>query len=76
MVGVGFIRNGKIKLEASYSNSDLEIAIALGESLARHNNREVVIFLYNNNSRRVKILKRIKQVRTGFLWISKKVAIT
>jgi len=75
MIGVGFKRNGKITLEASCLDNELESATAIGESLVRHGKGEVIVYLYHRGKRKVKILKRIKSVRRGFLWLGKGVAI-
>jgi len=75
MIGVGFKRNGKIKLEVSYDDSELEVAIAMGESLARHNRGEVYVFLVTKGKPKVKVLKRIRRARSGFLGIGRKVVV-
>ena len=75
MIGVGFKRNGKITLEASCLDNELESATAIGESLARHGRGEVVVYLYHKGKTKVKILKRIKPIRRGFLWLGKGVAV-
>ena len=75
MIGVGFRGKKKIKMEASYDNSELETAVALGESLAHHNRGEVVVFLYDKGKPRVKVLKRIKAVRSGFLGLRRRVVV-
>lgn len=76
MIGVGFRKKRKITLEASYDNGDFDTAVATGESLARHSKGEVVVYLYFKNSNKVKILKRIKMVHAGFLWLGKRVVTT
>ena len=76
MIGVGFKNHKKITLEASFDDSEFEAAVAVGESLARHNRGEVTVFLYTTGKSKVKILKRIKLVRAGFLGLRRKVAIT
>jgi len=72
MVGVGFKKGRKIKFEAGFSNDSFETAVAFGESLARHRKGEVAVFLYNKGESKVKILKRIKMVRAGFLWLGRR----
>jgi len=74
MIGVGFKKKGKITLESSFEDNELETAIMLGESLASHSKKTVTVFLYKKGSTKVKILKNIKMVRTGFLGLRKKVA--
>ena len=71
MIGIGFKRNNKITLEASCFDNELEAATSIGESLARHSRGEVVVYLYHRGKPKVKILKRIKSVRRGFLWLGK-----
>jgi len=75
VIGIGFKHNGKITCEATCLDNELESATAIGESLARHSNREVIVYLYHRGKQKVKILKRIKSVRKGFLWLGKGVAI-
>ena len=75
MIGIGFRRNGKITLEASCFDNELESATAIGESLARHGKGEVVVYLYHKGKPKVKILKRINSIRRGFLWLGKGVTI-
>ena len=75
MIGIGFRRNSKITREASCLDNELESATAIGESLARHGKGEVVVYLYHKGKSRVKILKRIKSIRRGFLWLGKGVAV-
>lgn len=76
MVGVGFRKGRKITLEVSFDNDSLESAVAMGESMARHNKKEVIVFLYTKDRPKVKVLKRIKAVRAGFMWLGKKVVAT
>jgi hypothetical protein len=76
MVGIGFSKKGKITLEASYGDSELDTAIAMGESLARHGKREVIVYLYKKGKPKVRVLKRIKAVRSGFMWLGKRVIAT
>lgn len=76
MIGVGFKRNSKITLEASYDDSEFDTAVALGEALARHNKHGVIVFLYHKGRQKVKILKKIKMVRAGFLGLRRKIAVT
>ena len=73
MIGIGFKKNGKITLEASFEDSEFEAAKAVGESLARHNRHEVLVYLYTKGKPKVKVLKKIKLVRTGFLGLRRKV---
>lgn len=75
MIGIGFKRNGKITLEASCLDNELEAATVIGESLARHGKCEVAVYLYHKGSSKVKILRRIKSIRRGFLWLGKGVAV-
>jgi len=75
MIGVGFRKGEKITLEASYSDSELDLAIALGESLATHNKGKVLVYLYNKGKPKVKILKTIKRVNTGFFGLRQKVVV-
>ena len=75
MIGIGFKRNGKITREASCLDHELEAATAIGESLAMHGKGEVVVYIYRKNRPKVKILKRIKSIRRGFLWLGKGVVV-
>ena len=76
MIGVGFKRNGKITCEARYMDGELETAMVLGEGLARHNRGEVLVYLYKKDRPGVKVLKRIRLTRTGFLGLGRKVVTT
>lgn len=76
MIGVGFKNCRKITLESSFEESGFETALALGESLARHSKKQVVVFLYKKGCPKIKILKKIKLVNTGFLWLRRRIAIT
>lgn len=73
MIGVGFKNHKKITLEASFEDSEFEAAKAVGESLARHSKNEVLVYLYIKGKLKVKVLKKIKLVRTGFLGLKRKV---
>jgi len=73
MIGVGFSKGGKITLDASYGDNEFELAVSFGESLARHNKGTVVVFLYKKGIKKVKILKKIRLVNTGFLGLRRKV---
>jgi len=75
MIGIGFKRNGKITLEASCLDNEIDAATAIGESLARHGKGEVVVYLYHKGKLKVKILKRIRSIRRGFLWLGKGIAV-
>ena len=74
MIGVGFKKKRKITLESSFEDNELETAIMLGESLASHSKKTVTVFLYKKGNTKVKVLKNIRMVRTGFLGLRKKVA--
>ena len=74
MIGVGFKNKRKITLESSFEDNELETAIMLGESLASHSKKTVTVFLYKKGNTKVKVLKNIKLVRTGFLGLRRKVA--
>lgn len=76
MIGVGFKNHKKITLETIFEDSEFETAVALGESLARHSKKLVIVFLYKKGSPKVRILKKIKLVRTGLLRLRKKVMVT
>jgi len=76
VIGVGFRKRGKITLEASYNNNELETAVTLGKSLSKNSKGEVIVFLYKKNKSKVKILKRIKLVRAGLLGMRRRIAIT
>jgi len=76
MIGVGVLhRDKRITKQASYDDSSLDTAIAMGESLARHNNDKIIVFLYSKGSSKVTVLKRIKRVRTGFLGLKQKIVV-
>jgi len=73
MIGVGFSKKGKIKLAASYEDNEFDLAVSFGEALARHNKGTVEVFLYKKGIKKVKTLKKIKLVNTGFLGLRRKV---
>lgn len=73
MIGVGFKKGKKITLEARYENGEFDTAVSMAEALARHNRGEVIVYLYFKGKPKVKILKRIKRIRSGFLWLGRKV---
>ena len=75
MIGIGFRHNGKVTLEAKCEDSELDAATSIGESLAKHGKGEVVVYLFRRHKPKVKILKRIKLIRRGFLWLDKGVAV-
>ena len=75
MIGIGFKRNGRITLEARCEDNELDAATAMGESLGRNGKGEVLIFLHTKGKSKVRILKRIKSIRRGFLWLGKGVAV-
>lgn len=68
MIGVGFrskVDRTKINVLAKYADNELDTAVAMAQSLIRHNKGEMLVFLSPNGSGKVRILKRVKKTWRG-----------